>query len=55
MTKSGLLIASGLSSRISGFKPLLQYEGKSFLITIVEKMLTALSNIVIVVGHKHLL
>ena len=55
MVTSGLLIASGLSSRISGFKPLLQYEGKSFLFTIIEKMLAALSNIVIVVGHEHLL
>ena len=55
MVTSGLLIASGLSSRISGFKPLLQYEGKSFLSTIIEKMLAELSNIVIVVGHEHLL
>jgi len=55
MVTSGLLIASGLSSRISGFKPLLQYKGKSFLFTIIEKMLAALSNIVIVVGHEHLL
>ena len=55
MVTSGLLIASGLSSRISGFKPLLQYERRSFLITIVEKLLAALSNIVIVVGHEHLL
>lgn len=54
MKLSGLLIASGLSSRISGFKPLLRYEEKSFLITIVEKMLSVLSKIVIVVGHNHI-
>ncbi|VAX19903.1 hypothetical protein MNBD_IGNAVI01-2565 [hydrothermal vent metagenome] len=53
MTVSGLLIASGLSSRISGFKPLLQYEGKSFLIIIVEKLLAVLQNVVIIVGYKH--
>ena len=55
MVNSGLLIASGLSSRISGFKPLLKYNGQTFLISIVEKMLATLSNIVIVVGHEHLL
>lgn len=54
MKLSGLLIASGLSSRISGFKPLLSFEEKSFLITIVEKMLSALSHVVIIVGHNHI-
>ena len=53
MTNSGLLIASGLSSRIGGFKPLLQYEEKSFLINIVEKLLDVLPNLVIVIGHNH--
>jgi len=54
MKLSGLLIASGLSSRISGFKPLLRYEEKSFLIAIIEKMLSVLSNVIIVVGHNHI-
>jgi len=54
MKLSGLLIVSGLSSRISGFKPLLRYEEKSFLITIVEKMLSVLSQVVVVVGHNHI-
>lgn len=54
MKLSGLLIASGFSSRINGFKPLLRYKEKSFLITIVEKMLSALSQVVIVVGHNHI-
>ena len=54
MKLSGLLIASGLSSRIRGFKPLLSYEEKSFLITIVEKMLSVLSHVVIIVGHNHI-
>lgn len=53
MVNSGLLIASGLSSRIDGFKPLLQYEGKSFLINIVEKLLNILPNLVVVIGHNH--
>lgn len=53
MTNSGLLIASGLSSRINGFKPLLQYKDKSFLITIVNKLLSVLPKIVIVVGYNH--
>ena len=55
MSINGLLIASGLSSRIDGFKPLLKYNGKTFLISIVEKMLTELENVVIVVGYEHLL
>lgn len=50
---SGLLIASGLSSRIKGFKPLLSYNEKSFLIIILEKILSVTTNIVIVVGHNH--
>lgn len=54
MKLSGLLIASGFSSRINGFKPLLRYKEKSFLITIVEKMLSVLSQVVIVVGHNHI-
>lgn len=54
MKLSGLLIASGLSSRINGFKPLLRYEEKSFLIAIIEKMLSVLSYVIIVVGHNHI-
>ena len=50
---SSLLIASGLSSRINGFEPLLQYEGKSFLITITEKLLAVLPKIIIVVGYNY--
>ncbi|NOX66233.1 MAG: NTP transferase domain-containing protein [Chlorobi bacterium] len=53
MANCGLLIASGLSSRIDGFKPLLQYEGKSFLINIVEKLLNILPNLVVVIGYNH--
>ena len=55
MSISGLLIASGLSSRLDGFKPLLKYKGQTFLITIVEKILSTISNVVIVVGYNHTL
>lgn len=53
MKISGLLLASGLSTRITKFKPLLQFENKSFLITILNKLEIVVSEIVVVVGHNH--
>ncbi len=53
MNVSGLIIASGLSTRINGFKPLLQYNEKSFLINITEKLLTILPKVIVIVGFNY--
>ncbi len=50
---NGLLIAAGYSSRMGEFKPLIKYRGKSFVVTIVEKMLEVCSSVVVVTGYKH--
>ncbi|RJP64736.1 MAG: hypothetical protein C4539_14175 [Ignavibacteriales bacterium] len=49
---SGLIIAAGLSSRMSLFKPLAKYNGNSFLTEIIRKLKLVCSNIVIVTGFK---
>jgi len=48
----GLILTAGLSSRMEKFKPLLNYEGKSFLQTIVQKLNNCCDEIVVVTGHN---
>ena len=48
----GLIIAAGLSGRMDKFKPLLEYEGKSFLQNIALKLDRVCSNTLIVTGHN---
>lgn len=49
---NGLLISAGLSGRMGQFKPLMNYNGKSFVVTIVEKLLTVCKKVVVVTGFK---
>ena len=49
---NGLLISAGLSGRMGQFKPLMLYEDKSFVVTIVEKLLTVCERVVVVSGFK---
>jgi CTP:molybdopterin cytidylyltransferase MocA len=49
---NGLLISAGLSGRMGQFKPLMLYKGKSFVVTIVEKLLTVCERVVVVTGFK---
>ena len=52
VTLAGLIITAGHSSRMGKFKPLLQYEGKSFLQNIVTKLVSVCDEIVVVTGHN---
>jgi len=49
---NGLLIAAGLSERMGEFKPLMLYKDKSFVVTIVEKLLTVCERVVVVTGFQ---
>ncbi len=49
---TGLVITAGLSSRMGMFKPLLQYNDKSFLHNIVNKLDSICDEIVVVTGHN---
>lgn len=49
---TGLIITAGLSSRMGKFKPLLQYEGKTFLHNIIRKLDSICDKIVVVTGHN---
>lgn len=49
---SGLLIAAGLSSRMSFFKPLAKYNENSFLTEIIRKLKLVCDKIVVVTGYK---
>ncbi|MCX6175650.1 MAG: nucleotidyltransferase family protein [Ignavibacteriales bacterium] len=49
---NGLLISAGLSGRMGQFKPLMLYKDKSFVVTIVEKLLTVCERVVVVTGFK---
>ena len=53
MKVTGLIIASGYSSRMTEFKPLLKFKEHSFLITIVQKVLSITPEIVIVTGYNN--
>jgi len=48
----GVILAAGLSGRMKSFKPLVKYKGKSFLLTITEKLLHVCNKIIIVSGFK---
>ncbi|NJD21215.1 MAG: hypothetical protein FIA82_00885 [Melioribacter sp.] len=49
---NGLLISAGLSGRMGQFKPLMLYEDKSFVVTIVEKLLKVCEKVIIVTGFQ---
>lgn len=49
---NGLLISAGLSGRMGQFKPLMLYKSKSFVVTIVEKLLTVCERVVVVTGFQ---
>ena len=49
---NGLLISAGLSGRMGQFKPLMLYKNKSFVVTIVEKLLTVCERVVVVTGFQ---
>ena len=48
----GLIIAAGLSSRMGHFKPLMEWNGKTFLSSIIDKLNVVCNNIVIVTGNE---
>jgi molybdenum cofactor cytidylyltransferase len=48
----GLIISAGLSQRMGKFKPLLSYNGKSFIQNIVLRLDTVCDKIIIVTGYK---
>lgn len=50
---TGIIISAGLSSRMGKFKPLLEYEGKSFLVNIIDKLLSICENVIIVTGFNY--
>ena len=52
MTIGGLIIAAGYSGRMKKFKPLLEFNGRSFLINILEKLDQVCGEIVVVIGHN---
>lgn len=49
---TGLIIAAGLSSRMIKFKPLLNYNGKTFLSNIIDNLLLVCDEIIVVTGHN---
>lgn len=53
MKISGLIIASGYSSRMTEFKPLLKFKEYSFLITIIKKVSSVSSDILVVGGYNN--
>jgi len=49
---TGLISAAGLSYRMGNFKPLLNYNGKSFLKNVVDKLIPICDNLIIITGHN---
>ena len=49
---SGLLVSAGFSERMGQFKPLMHYNGKSFVVTIAEKLSEVCNRVVIVTGFQ---
>ena len=47
-----LLISAGLSSRMNGFKPLLEDRGHSFLCQILVKLSLVSQKVIVVTGHR---
>jgi molybdenum cofactor cytidylyltransferase len=48
----GIIVAAGLSSRMGNFKPLLKYNGKTFLENIISNLDLICDKIVIVTGYN---
>jgi molybdenum cofactor cytidylyltransferase len=48
----GLLVSAGLSSRMGNFKPLMEYNGESYIVGITRKLLKVCSKVVIVTGFQ---
>ncbi len=48
----GLILSAGFSSRMGKFKPLLEYDGKSFVRNVAEKTSAVCDKIVVVTGFK---
>ncbi len=48
----GLILSAGLSGRMRTFKPLLQYNGKSFIAGITEKLSFACQKVIVVTGFN---
>ena len=49
---NGLILSAGFSSRLESFKPLLNYRGKPFVLSILEKLYPVCANLGIVTGYK---
>lgn len=49
---SGLLICAGLSSRMGKFKPLMEYNGETFVNGITKKLLEVCDKVVVVTGYQ---
>ncbi|MCX6150848.1 MAG: NTP transferase domain-containing protein [Ignavibacteriales bacterium] len=49
----GVLIAAGFSGRMNEFKPLMMYNGSSFVVEIIRKMQTVCDRIVLVTGYQN--
>ena len=49
---SGLLISAGFSKRMGAFKPLMEFEEETFVVTIVRKLLLVCKNVVVVTGYN---
>ena len=47
-----LILSAGLSGRMGKFKPLLNYNGKSFIQNIVFKLYSVCDKIMVVTGYK---
>jgi len=50
---NGLIVSAGFSSRMGKFKPLLNFQGKPFIINIVDKLLTVCDKVSVVTGFNH--
>lgn len=50
---TGVILAAGKSGRMGKWKPLMQYQGKSFLQSILEKLLPVCNSVIIVTGAHH--
>jgi molybdenum cofactor cytidylyltransferase len=48
----GLLVSAGLSSRMGNFKPLMEYNGETYVIGITRKLIQVCSKVVIVTGFQ---
>jgi molybdenum cofactor cytidylyltransferase len=53
MKINGIILSAGLSSRVDGFKPLLNYKGQSFVSSILQKLYLVCDNIGVVTGYKN--